>query len=588
MRSYRLLFPHLRPGLPTLILGIGLLMTVDFLQLMIPRFIKGAVDALASGRADGAVMVRYVGLVLLVALLTFFLRYAWRRLIFGLARRIEEALRNRLLAHLVLLSPSFYQRRSAGDLMAHATNDLEAVRMALGMGLVSLVDSVFLGSAAIAFMVYINPSLTLVSLLPMPVIAYVTFRLSRLFHRRFETVQAVFSALMEKVRESLAGILVVKAYNLQEREVRKLSGLSLEYLNQNLGLARITGTLFPLSLLLTNLSLAVVLWVGGTKVVRGEITLGDLVAFISYLGLLGWPMMALGWVVNLLKRGGVSLERIGRILDERPEIADYPGIVPLSGPAERIEVRNLSFRYPGREQEVLQEVDLEIPLGGQVIFTGRTGSGKTTLAQLLVRLYDPPPGTLFLNDRDVREFPLAQLRSNLSLVPQEPFLFSDTLRANLLFARPEGSEGELWQVLTLTSLDQEIRAFPEGLETVIGEKGVLLSGGQRQRLALSRALLFDPPFLILDNTLASVDLTTERHILAELTQWRRGRTTIYISHRLVGWEHLGRIFLFEEGRIVESGVHADLLERKGLYYQLYRRQRLERDLEEGVFTHAAG
>ena len=472
--------------------------------------------------------------------------------------------------------------------MAHATNDLEAVRMALGMGLVSLVDSVFLGSAAIAFMIYINPFLTCVSLLPMPVIAYVTFRLSRLFHRRFETVQAVFSGLMEKVRESLVGILVVKAYNLQEREVRKLSDLSLEYLNQNLGLARITGTLFPLSLLLTNLSLAVVLWVGGAKVVRAEITLGDLVAFISYLGLLGWPMMALGWVVNLLKRGGVSLGRIGRILDERPEIADIPGTLPLPGSVTRIAIRNLTFRYPGRENPVLADLSLEIPLGGQVIFTGRTGSGKTTLAQLLVRLYDPPPGTVFLNDRELRQIPLAQVRSGVSLVPQEPFLFSDTLRANLLFARPEASEGELWQVLTLAALDGEIRSFPEGLETVIGEKGVLLSGGQRQRLALSRALLLNPPFLILDNTLASVDLATERRILTHLPEWREGRTTIYISHRLVGWEHLDRIFLFDEGRLVESGVHADLLAERGIYFQLYSRQRLERDLEEGGFANAAG
>ena len=588
MQAYRILIPYLRPGATALVFGIALLMAVDFLQLMIPRFIKGAVDALAAGRATFPILLRYVGLILGLALVIFALRFTWRQLIFGQARRIEEALRNRILEQLFLLPPAFFQRRSAGDLMAHATNDMEAVRMALGMGLVSLVDALFLGSAAMAFMFYIDPYLSLVSLLPMPVVAAITYRLSKLFHRRFELVQAVFSSLMEKVRESLAGILVVKAYNLQDRELRQLSDLSLEYLNHNLGLARITGTLFPLSLLLTNLSLAVVLWVGGARVLSGAITLGDFVAFISYLGMLGWPMMALGWVVNLLKRGGVSLERIGRILNERPGIADDSESVPLARPVEIVQARGLTFSYPGGGKPVLKELNLKIPLGRQVIITGRTGSGKSTLAQLLVRLADPPADSLFLNNQDLRSVPLTQLRSTISLVPQEPFLFSDTIRANLLFARPDRSEADLWQALALTALDREVRAFPDRLETVIGEKGVLLSGGQKQRLALARALLLNPPFLILDNTLASVDLTTERHILGALPTWRRGLTTIYISHRLVGWEHLDIIWMFEEGRIVESGSHEELMERKGPYFQLYNRQRLVRELEEGEFSHAGG
>ncbi|RPH89193.1 MAG: ABC transporter ATP-binding protein, partial [Desulfobacteraceae bacterium] len=537
----------------------------------------------SSGRATTGTLIKTLVLILGVSLIIFSFRFLWRRLIFGQARRIEEAMRNRLVGQFFLLSPAFYQRRPIGDLMAHVTNDMEAVRMALGMGLVSLVDSFFLGSAAIGFMMYISPGLTAVALLPMPLVAYLTYRLSRVFHKKFESVQVLFSGLMETVRESLVGILVVKAYNLQTRELGRLSELSGQYLDKNLQLARITGTLFPLSLLLTNLSLAIVIWLGGVQVYQGRITTGDFVAFISYLAMLGWPVMALGWVVNLLKRGGVSLERIGRLLDEKPEIADRPGLTAPPAPIRRIAIHNLTFHYPGGEGPVLKGLNLEIAAGQQILFTGRTGSGKTTLAQLLVRLYDPPEGTIALDGQAIHKIPLGYLRSTISLVPQVPFLFSDTLRANLRMADPEAEEAQLWEALSLAALEKEVRAFPEGLETVVGEKGILLSGGQRQRLALARALLFNPPFLILDNTLASVDLSTERQILEALRSRRKGLTTIFISHRLVGLEAVDGVFLFEAGRVAESGRHQTLMEQKGLYSRLYQRQRLENELQEGVF-----
>jgi ATP-binding cassette subfamily B multidrug efflux pump len=583
MTAYRILFPYLRPGVFPLTVGIGLLVLVDFLQLLVPRFIKGAVDALSSGRATAGTLIKTLVLIVGVSLIIFSFRFLWRRLIFGQARRIEEALRNRLVGQFFLLSPSFFQRRPIGDLMAHATNDMEAVRMALGMGLVSLVDSFFLGSAAIGFMIYISPGLTAAALLPMPLVAYLTYRLSRVFHKKFESVQVLFSGLMETVRESLVGILVVKAYNLESRELGRLSELSGQYLDKNLQLARITGTLFPLSLLLTNLSLAVVIWLGGIQVYEGRITTGDFVAFISYLAMLGWPVMALGWVVNLLKRGGVSLERIGRLLDEKPEIADCPGLTVPPAPIRKIVIHNLTFNYPGQERPVLKDLNLEITVGQQILFTGRTGSGKTTLAQLLVRLYDPPEGTVDLDGQSIHKIPLGYLRSTISLVPQVPFLFSDTLRANLRMARPEAEEAQLWEALSLAALEKEVRAFPAGLETVVGEKGVLLSGGQRHRLALARALLFNPPFLILDNTLASVDLSTERQILEALRSRRKGLTTIFISHRLVGLEAVDWVFLFEAGRVAESGRHQALMEQKGLYSRLYQRQRLEKELQEGGF-----
>ncbi len=583
MHAYRIIFSYLRQGLIPLIVGTTLLLSVDFLQLFIPRFIKGAVDELTAKGTLAPQITRYCLLILATAFLIFILRMIWRRLIFGLARRIEEALRNRLFSHLVTLSQSYYHRTSIGDLMAHATNDMEAVRMALGMGLVSLVDSVVLGSAAIAFMAYINLKLTLISLWPMPLGALMTQRLTLQLHQRFERVQATFSQIMEKVRESLVGIMVVKAYTLQDREEKNLARYSLEYQEQNIRLARVTGNLFPLSILMTNLSLAVVLWRGGRQVLAKEITTGDFVAFISYLGLLSWPVMALGWVINLIKRGAVSLGRIERILEERPEIADLPDLTAPSFPGGFMEVKNLTFAYTPEAKPVLRGVGFEILPGRSYLITGKTGSGKTTLAMLLIRLLESSPGSIFLDGREIHSIPLSELRKTVSLVPQEPFLFSDSIRANLHLAWPEAEEKDLWECLTMAAFQEEVRAFPNGLDTVVGERGVLLSGGQKQRLALARSLLLNPPILILDNTLSAVDLNTERVIQENLDGFRKGKTTVFISHQLIGLEKVDKIFLLEDGLLAETGTHEQLLQQQGLYFQLYRYQRLELELRQGVF-----
>ena len=583
MRSYRILFPYLRQGLLPLIVGIVLLLSVDFLQLSIPRFIKGAIDILTGKHGGTSGLIQYVFLILGAAALIFLFRNFWRRLIFGQGRRIEEALRNRIFQHLLRLSQSYYHRTSIGNLMAHATNDMEAVRMALGMGLVSLMDSAVLGSAAIAFMAYINLKLTLISLWPMPLAAFLTQRLSRLLHQRFEMVQGTFSQIMEKVRESLVGIMVVKAYTLQKREEENLAHFSLKYQDQNIALARVTSTLFPLSVFLTNLSLAVVLWIGGKQVIAKEITAGDFVAFISYLGLLAWPVTALGWGINLIKRGAVSLERIERILEERPEIADLPGLTPLTFQQAHLQVKDLTFAYSEDKKPELKKISLEWSPGGTYIITGKTGSGKTTLALLLVRLLEPSYGSIYLNGNDIHSIPLSDLRQTISLIPQEPFLFSDTIRANLLLARPEADEEELRQVLQAAAFYDEIQTFPQGLDTVVGEKGVLLSGGQKQRLSLARALLINPPILVLDNTLSSVDLNTERSIQETLGRFREGRTTIFISHRLVGWEGVDTIFFLDEGKLLEWGSHEQLIRQGGHYARLYRYQRLELELQQGVF-----
>jgi len=583
MQSYRILFPYFRKGLIPLVVGIVLLLSVDFLQLSIPRFIKGAIDVLTAQHASAPGLIKYCLLILGAAFLIFLFRLSWRQLIFGQGRRIEEALRNRLFEHLLRLSQSYYHRTSIGDLMAHTTNDMEAVRMALGMGLVSLMDSLVLGSAAIAFMAYINLKLTLISLWPMPLAAFLTQRLSKLLHQRFEMVQGTFSLIMEKVRESLVGIMVVKAYTLEEREEKNLARFSLKYQDQNIGLARVTSTLFPLSIFLTNLSLAVVIWIGGKQVLTKEITAGDFVAFISYLGLLSWPVTALGWGINLIKRGAVSLERIGRILEERPEIADLPGLTTPALHRPSVKVKDLTFSYSQRGQPVLDGISLEISPGRTYIVTGKTGSGKTTLAMLMVRLLEPSYGGIYLDGYDIQSIPLSELRKTVSLIPQEPFLFSDTIRANLILARPEADEEVLREVLQAAAFYDEIQTFPQGLDTVVGEKGVLLSGGQKQRLSLARALLVNPDILILDNTLSSVDLNTERSIQETLGRFREGQTTILISHRLVGWEGVDAIFFLEEGKLVEWGSHDQLILQQGHYARLYQYQRLEIELRQGVF-----
>jgi len=583
MQSYRILFPYFRKGLIPLAVGVALLLSVDFLQLSIPRFIKGAIDVLTAKQATAPGLIKYCFLILGAAFLIFLFRLSWRQLIFGQGRRIEEALRNRLFEHLLRLSQSYYHRTSIGDLMAHATNDMEAVRMALGMGLVSLMDSLVLGSAAIAFMAYINLKLTLISLWPMPLAAFLTQRLSKLLHQRFEMVQGTFSLIMEKVRESLVGIMVVKAYTLEEREEKNLARFSLKYQDQNIGLARVTSTLFPLSIFLTNLSLAVVIWIGGKQVLTKEITAGDFVAFISYLGLLSWPVTALGWGINLIKRGAVSLERIGRILEERPEIADLPGLTTPALHRPSVKVKDLTFAYSQGGQPVLDGISLEISPGRTYIVTGKTGSGKTTLAMLMIRLLEPSYGSIYLDGYNIHSIPLSELRKTISLIPQEPFLFSDTIRANLILTRPEAHEEELQEVLQAAAFYDEIQTFPQGLDTVVGEKGVLLSGGQKQRLSLARALLVNPDILILDNTLSSVDLNTERSIQETLKRFREGRTTILISHRLVGWEGVDTIFFLEEGKLVEWGNHDQLILQQGHYARLYRYQRLEMELRQGVF-----
>ncbi|MFA9434651.1 MAG: ABC transporter ATP-binding protein, partial [Deltaproteobacteria bacterium] len=503
MTHYRILLPYFRRNLGILAIGVSSLLIVDLLQLFIPRVIKLAVDDLTRYQATSARLLSYAGMVLALALGIVVFRFVWRRCLFGHSRQVEEALRNRLFAHLQTLSFSYFDRANTGDLMAHATNDVQAVQLAAGMGLVALTDTLVLGTAAIGFMLYINPSLTLIALLPMPFIALFARTISKIFYERFQKVQASFSQLTERARENLAGIRTIKAYTQETAEIKRFDQTGREYIAENLRMVKISGLFSPMSLLFTNLSMALVLVIGGKLTILNTISIGDFVAFNSYLLLLTWPMMALGWMINLFQRGSASLGRIQEILNTVPEVADMPEVIEKHLTQGTIESRSLTFSYPGSNFPALEDLNLNIKPGQLVGIVGRTGSGKTTLCRLFPRLYDMPPGLLYLDGEEIHRWPLEELRRAIAVVPQDPFIFADTVRANICFGNPDASTDEMIKAAEAAHVLDEILAMPQQFETLLGERGVTLSGGQKQRLTLARALILSTPLLVLDDCFSS-------------------------------------------------------------------------------------
>jgi ATP-binding cassette subfamily B protein len=586
MSPYRIVFPYFRRNRRNLAIGLSALLVVDMLQLLIPRVIKLAVDDLTSYEASSANLLTYSGMVLALAMTIVVFRLVWRRCLFGHSRLIEEALRNRLFAHLQTLSFSYFDRTDTGDLMAHATNDIQAAQLATGMGLVALTDTIVLGTAAIGFMVYINPTLTLIALLPMPFIALFARIISRIFYDRFRRVQESFSRLTERARENVAGIRTIKAYILEKSETGRFDRTGREYIAENLRMVKVGGLFSPMSLLFTNLSMALVLVLGGRLTIFNTISIGDFVAFNSYLLLLTWPMMALGWMINLFQRGSASLSRIQAILDTTPDIVDTPEAEKKPPPRGAIEGRGLTFVYPSSRSPALEDIYLSIHPGHLVGIVGRTGAGKSTLCKLFPRLYEVAPGQLYLDGEEIHRWSLAQVRRAIAFVPQDPFVFADTVRANICFGKPDAGTDEMIKAAEAAHLLEEIRALPQQFETILGERGVTLSGGQKQRLTLARALLLSTPLLILDDCFSSVDLETELTILANLKRYFRGRTTLIASHRLEAMRAADVIFVLQEGQLREQGSHDRLLAQNGLYAALYRRQKLEAELFGDVRAEA--
>ncbi len=575
MKSFYLIKPYFVEKRGAILLGLACLILVDLLQLSIPRIIKWAVDDLTLFRIDSKQLLVYALYIAGVAILIAGLRYVWRMCLMGTSRRVEEGLRNRLFSHILTFSAAYFDSHKTGDLMAHATNDIAHIRMAAGMGMVALNDAIILGLTAIGFMLYINVKLTLFVLIPMPLISLTARLLQKKMHRRYRAVQAAFADLTEAVRERFTGIRVVKAYNMQTASMREIERQSMRYVDENIRLARINGAFFPMMMLFSNISLAIVLFLGGRQTIYAAITTGDFVAFISYLGLLTWPMMAAGWVINLIQRGGASLERVARLLETPTAIADPSNPVPIERVKGAILFDRVFFSHHPDSAPLPRDFSFELKAGQTLGLTGPSGCGKTTLLNLVPRLYDVTSGRILIDGTPITRMRLADLRRQIAFAPQEPFLFDGTIGENLTLGCEDVDEARLREVLHMAAFDEAVNGFPKGMETVVGEKGVILSGGQKQRLALARALLRETPILILDDPISQVDVVTAGRIIDMLVKLAVGKTVIIASHRLSAIRFADHIIVMDQGRISQAGTHDQLMAAGGYYARTFRLQEIE-------------
>ncbi len=557
--------------------GILALVIIDLLQLIIPRVLKWAIDDLAAGRADLKGLGSYFVIIMLIAIGIAIGRFFWRYFIIGSSRRIERTLRTDFYKHLLTLDFAYYDNQKTGDLMAHAVNDINAVRMALGFGFIILIDVFIIGLATLGMMVSISLRLTMYALIPFPIIALVSTRFGRLIHKLFEKVQASFAVLTERVRENLSGMRVIKVFVQESGEIAKFKRQSEDYIRKNLSLIRTWGMFFPIIIFLAALGQVIVLWLGGKYVIFGQISIGSFVAFVAYLQILVWPMIAIGWAINLFQRGAASQGRLNKIFDAHPTINRGESVVERFTGA--IEFKNVTFTYQNKDNPALKNINLQISPKEFIGVTGPIASGKTCFVNLLLKLYEPQQGIITIDGQNIRNITAESLRKNIAYVPQDTFLFSDTIKENIIFGNRNASMSDIERSARIAHIYDEIINLPDKFDTLIGERGVTLSGGQKQRIALARALLMKCPILILDDAVSSVDAETELKILRSIKKEIKNRTSIVISHRVFVFKDASKIIVFDEGAIVEKGSHEELFDKKGAYYNIYRIQQMEMQLE---------
>jgi ATP-binding cassette subfamily B protein len=575
------LLPYLKKYRSSYFWGGLCVLVMNSAWALIPPIIGKAIDDM---RKAGISMHKIGMLALLLlaisgtkAIFQFLIRW----ILIGVSRDIEFDLRNDLFLHLEKLSHSFYQRTRTGDIMARATNDLNAVRMLLGPGFMYTANTVVFTAIALGFMMHISYRLTFYAFLPLPVVSIIIQYFGRQIHERFERIQAMFSEISARAQENFSGVRIIRAYVQEEAEISGFEVANREYISRSLTLVRLMGMLWPTLETMLGLAIVLVLWLGGREVIYGRISVGDFTAFNTFMVQLTWPVIALGWVINIFQRGTASLVRINELMLQQPEISDSPKLVAKDLAQDvqgEIEFRNLNFAYDG--VSVLRDISLRIPSGTSLAIVGPTGAGKTTLVSLIPRIYDAEPGSVLIDGRPIREYPLAMLRRNIGFVPQETFLFSETIRENIAFGVQDAGEEDVRWAAQAANIANEIEDFPEGYKTLVGERGITLSGGQKQRTAIARALIRNPRILVLDDALSSVDTQTEDKILNHLRSVMSGRTTIFISHRVSTVRNADRIAVLHGGRIVELGTHEELLQRNGYYFDLYNKQLLEEELAE--------
>lgn len=581
MHNIKIIFSYLKPYWKRILAGIGCLLVVDAAQMVIPKIIQHIIDTMHQPNFTMAVIFQFALLIFILAILMAGLRFLWRLLLIKNAFKIEREFRDNYYEHLQKLSQKFYQKHNTGDLMAYATNDLRAIRMLFGIAFVLAFDVVIMIIPALILMGSIDLRLTLYVIIPLPIVSFIMIFFGRKIHNRFRKVQENFEKLSGRVQEIISGIRLVKSFVREKQFSKRVNDHSMRLVNQRIGVVRIWGLFFPLMFMIIGISMLLMLYFGGKLTILGDISVGELIAFNSYLQLLSWPVIGIGWITNLYQRGTASLNRLRKIMAEEPDIYDDEKFVNMSinSISGKLQVKNLSFSYDESKAEILKDISFEVNKGETLAIVGRTGAGKSTIIKMLTRMVNPPTNTVYFDGHEIYELPLETLRNNIAIVTQDIFLFASTVKENIQVGNRDASNRDIEKMTQMSQFSQDINAMEDRFDAVIGERGVSLSGGQRQRLAIARALIKDASFLILDDALSSVDTETEELILNEVKEYQKNKSNIIIAHRISTMKHADKIIVLDEGKVAERGTHEELVKMNGIYTDIYNKQKLKEEYE---------